>query len=278
MYIHDLGKIEGRVLVFGGPYSNLEATRAMKAEAQKLNIPPSNIISSGDLVAYCGEPNETVDLIRDWNIPVVMGNCEESLASGADDCDCGFEEGSACSALSLKWFEYANTSIKNEHRQWMAELPSAIRFQFAGFSCRVVHGGVSSINQFIFESDSLVEKSDQIRQAESDIVIAGHSGIPFGQKVAAGYWLNAGVIGMPANDGSADTWYMLLDSHEGVARASWHKLVYPAAQSQQSTIAAGMVEYAQALVDGLWPADSVLPSWEKQQQGKPLQLSDLLLL
>ena len=36
MYIHDLGKIEGRMLVFGGPYSNLEATRAMRAEARKL--------------------------------------------------------------------------------------------------------------------------------------------------------------------------------------------------------------------------------------------------
>lgn len=278
MHIENLGRLEGRVLLFGGPYSNLQATRAMMAEAQKLGVPASRVICSGDLVAYCGEPVETVDLIREWGISVVMGNCEESLGSDADDCDCGFDENSACSLLSVKWYEYANTLIGAEQRQWMAGLPGAIRFEYAGFGCQVIHGGVSAINQFIFESDSLVEKSRQIRQSRADIIIAGHAGIPFGQKVAAGYWLNAGVIGMPANDGTADTWYLLIDSNENGVAASWHRLEYDAATSRRSTQSAGMTEYAQALVDGLWPAQDSLPCWEKQQRGRPLQIPPLVLL
>ena len=274
----DLGKIDGRMLIFGGPYSNLAATRAIQARAKSLNIPPERTLCSGDLVAYCAEPVETIDLIRDWGIPVVMGNCEESLAADADDCGCGFDEGSACSVLSVAWFQYANALVKKEQRRWMADLPRSISFQYAGFACQVIHAGVSSINQFIFESDSLVDKSVQIRQAGADVIIGGHSGIPFGQKVEAGYWLNAGVIGMPANDGSADTWYMLLDADSQGAVASWHRLSYAIEPGRQNTLAAGMVEYAQALADGLWPSLDVLPDWERQQQGRLFQPESLALL
>ena len=276
------GLDDGPLLIFGGPYSNLAATRAMQARAQALNIPPERTICTGDLVAYCAEPIETIELIRDWGIPVVMGNCEESLAEGADDCGCGFDEGSACSVLSVTWFRYANALINQAQRDWMGGLPRSISFQYGGFDCRVIHAGVSSINQFVFESDSLVEKSTQIRQARTDVVICGHSGIPFGQKVEAGYWLNAGVIGMPANDGSADVWYMLLDTDDHIdgrsVTASWHRLSYAAEHSRCSTRDAGMVEYAQALADGLWPSMDVLPDWEKQQQARRLAPEPLALL
>ena len=47
--------------MFGGPYSNLSATRAMRAQATALGIPPDRIFCNGDLVAYCAEPEQTVD-------------------------------------------------------------------------------------------------------------------------------------------------------------------------------------------------------------------------
>lgn len=274
----NLGNLDGRILIFGGPYSNLVATQAMQARARLLNISPERTICTGDLVAYCAEPVETIELIRDWGIPVVMGNCEESLAADSGDCGCGFDEGSACSTLSVTWYDYASALINRAQRDWMAALPRSISFQYAGFDCQVIHAGVSSINQFIFESGSLVEKSVQIREVQADVIIGGHSGIPFGQKVEAGYWLNAGVIGMPADDGSADVWYMLLDSNAKGVIASWHRLGYAVEQSQRSTKDAGMVEYAQALADGLWPSLDVLPEWEKQQQGRRLEPEPLALL
>jgi hypothetical protein len=40
------------VMVLGGLYSNLEATRAALAEAARLAIPADRIICTGDVVAY----------------------------------------------------------------------------------------------------------------------------------------------------------------------------------------------------------------------------------
>ncbi len=271
----NLGQLDGQILVFGGPYSNLAATLAIRSKAESLGIPANHVICTGDLVAYCAEPAGTIDLIRDWGISVVMGNCEESLSQESDDCGCGFDEGSACSVLSITWYQYANALISPDQRHWMADLPRTIDFQYAGFNFKVIHAGVDSINQFIFASDSLSNKTDQIKQARVDVIIGGHSGIPFGQKIDDCYWLNAGVIGMPANDGGSDVWYMLLNPSEQGFTASWHRLSYDFEQSQKSTNTAGMSEYAQALASGLWPSMDVLPEYEREQQGMKLELEPL---
>ena len=39
------------VLVFDGPYSNLQATLAMKAETERLGMPPDHCLCTGDVAA-----------------------------------------------------------------------------------------------------------------------------------------------------------------------------------------------------------------------------------
>lgn len=268
----DLGNQNGRLLVFGGPYSNLAATAAMHRRAGELDIPPGRVICTGDLVAYCAEPAQTVDLVRDWGIHVVMGNCEESLAFNEADCGCGFDAGSRCSALALTWYRYADGRIDDARRHWMQSLPRAVEFRISNRRFRVLHGSLSSINEFVFASSDRDAKLVQLRQAGVDAIIGGHSGIPFGQRIGDRYWLNAGVIGMPANDGTSQAWYLLIEPASGGPVCSWHRLDYDFRASRDSTIAAGMEEYGESLASGLWPSMDVLPDAERGQRGKPLEL------
>ena len=111
-----IGDFAGPVLVFGGPYGNLEATRAVLDAADQAGIPPERTICTGDTVAYCADPGETVALLREAGIVVVMGNCEESLATGAIDCGCGYAEGSQCDVLSAQWFSGSHIAVENSRR------------------------------------------------------------------------------------------------------------------------------------------------------------------
>ena len=265
----------GPLLVFGGPYSNLAVTEAMRRRAFELGIPPRNVICTGDIVAYCAEPRETVELVRDWGIHVVMGNCEESLGFDEADCGCGFDAGSQCSTLALAWYRYASDRIDAGQRRWMRGLPRNIDFTCCGAAFRVLHGSLSSINEFVFASGDADAKLRQARAADVDAIIGGHSGIPFGQRVGERYWLNAGVIGMPANDGGGHGWFMLLEPAEGGPRCSWHRLDYEFAASRDATVAAGMAEYGEALASGLWPSMDVLPAAERRRRGRPLDLPPL---
>lgn len=78
-HVRDLGSLQGPVLIFGGPYSNLLATKAMREMAASLSISDENIICTGDVVAYAGEPAETTNAIMDWGITTVMGNGDGQL-------------------------------------------------------------------------------------------------------------------------------------------------------------------------------------------------------
>ncbi len=275
MGMADLGNFAEKLMIFGGPYSNLAATVAMQARALELDIPAQRVICTGDVVAYCAEPNETLELIREWGIHVVMGNCEEALAYSETDCGCGFEPGSSCSDLAITWYQYADQRVATTHRRWMQDLPLSIEFEMAGNRFKTVHASLSSINEFVFASSDVSSKLAQIKQAGVDAIIGGHSGIPFGQRIDNQFWLNAGVIGMPANDGSCHGWYMLIDPLADGLQVSWHRLDYDHAASQRSTIAAGMAEYGRALSTGLWPAIDILPPAESEQSGQPLNLPPL---
>ena len=144
----DLGALEGPVLAFGGPYGNLAAVRAVQAAAQRLGIPPERCICTGDVVAYFAHPQETTDALRSWGARVILGNCEESVAAGSPDCGCGFEPGSACSALAAEWYRFTAGQLTRDTITWMAALPRQLRFTLGGRTWRVIHGGVDRINRF----------------------------------------------------------------------------------------------------------------------------------
>lgn len=275
MQVKKLGDIAEKLLVFGGPYSNLAATLALQARARELGIPGERIICTGDIVAYCAEPAQTIDLIRDWGIHVVMGNCEEAFAFSEADCGCGFAEDSSCSTLAVTWYQYADRRVTAEQRRWMQDLPRSIEFETGGKGFKVVHGSLSSINEFVFASSDAASKLAQITAVGVDVVIGGHCGIPFGQGIDNLFWLNAGVIGMPANDGGSHGWYMMIDPTIDGLQVSWHRLSYDHATSGRTTKAAGMVEYGQALLDGRWPSIDILPDAESRQSGQPLNLPTL---
>lgn len=272
----DLGTITGTVLVFGGPYSNLHATLAMQAEAARIGISADHVICTGDTVAYCADPQATVDALRAWGVHVVMGNCEESLGEFAADCGCGFEAGTACSLLSVTWYRYANTQLNAAARDWMRSLPRCLRFTLGGKRFACVHGSPVSINEFVFASTNAAHKQAMLDASNADVVIGGHCGVPFSSSLERGWWLNAGVIGMPANDGEASTWYMLLEPHHDAVRVTWQRLTYDVAQAQQAMCEAGLPpDYRDALASGLWPSEDVLPVLERQQRGKKLRLEAL---
>ena len=264
----NLGELTGSLLLFGGPYSNFQATESLQRCAEQLDIPASNIICTGDVVAYCAQPNETIALLRDWGIQVVMGNCEESLATDATDCGCGFEKDSACDVLTDSWYPFAVQSVDAQHKRWMRNLPRSLRFNYCGKSFLVVHGGVERINQFIYASTDAAEKQGQIEREGVDGIIAGHSGLPFTQQFDGLLWHNPGVIGMPANDGASHGWYSLWYCESEKIRIEHHQLRYDDKLAQQKMYSAGLNNgYADALSSGLWPSMDVLPTAERKQRG-----------
>jgi alkylhydroperoxidase/carboxymuconolactone decarboxylase family protein len=272
--IEDLGKLHGKILLFGGVYSNLHALGALRDLAREEGIPPENCIGTGDLLGYCAHPEETVEAMRSWGAKNIAGNVERQLASGEADCGCNFEEGSRCDTLSTQWYPFVQREISQASLQWIAGLPDHIRFQTGGLTALVVHGSLRDISEFRFCSSPENAFLEDFRQAGTDLIIAGHCGLPFTREFGAGKWLNPGVVGMPANDGTPRVWYMVLETGADGRPVYRHRaLAYDYRAAAADMLKKGLPEaYADTLLSGIWDTMEILPPKERLQQGIPLAL------
>lgn len=258
----DLGIVAGPVLLFGGPYSNLHALEALFDAAKQREIPPSRMICTGDVVAYCGYPAETLDLIARTGVTVVAGNCEKQLAAGAMECGCGFEEGSACDLLSAGWFGFASAQVSEKQRGWSSKLPDLVSFRQSGRRFAVMHGGVVDVARFVWSTSDSAVFNEEWRAITTAIgpvdgIIAGHCGIPFLRETPQGPWINAGVIGMPPHDGDTATRFAVLDG----GNVTFHRLDYDVEGAVAGMRKAGLTQgYDRALETGYWPSEDVLPA------------------
>jgi alkylhydroperoxidase/carboxymuconolactone decarboxylase family protein len=268
--IRHLGALEGKVLVFGGVYSNLQALEALVAIAQENNITPSNCICTGDIVGYCAEPEETVQLLKAWGGHSIAGNVELQLAEGAEDCGCDFTEGSRCKGFSKLWYPYAQGRLSKGSINWMGQLPNHILFDYVGKKVAVLHGAVENVSEFIFESTSKDIKLENFKSLDAELIVAGHCGLPFSQEIGQKIWINPGVIGMPANDGTPRVWYMLLEEENGKLKYTHRYLEYDFQKSYELMKSNHLPrEYADTLVSGLWDNMEILPGTERKLLGIP---------
>lgn len=260
--------MNGATMIFGGPYSNLEATRAVLAEAARLGIPRERIVCTGDIVAYCADPVATLDLVHASGIHVVMGNCDEQLANSADGCGCGFPPGSACDRLSAAWYAFADARVGPAHRTWLASLPRRLDIEIGGVRLAVIHGATSQISRFIFASTPALAKKRELDLVGCDGIVAGHCGLPFSQVIDGRLWHNAGVVGMPAHDGTPRVWYSIVSPAEGGIEIAHLALSYDHAGAARAMAHANLPsEYALALSKGIWPSCDVLPKQEIHAAG-----------
>lgn len=269
----DLGPRNGRLLVFGGPYSNLQALEALQGIAERLQIPAGNIICTGDIVGYCAQPEAAVQFVKAWGVHAIQGNVEQNIIRGEDDCGCNFAEGSRCDVLSRAWFPYAVRSLSTGSVAWLSTLPLQLTFRYAGQTIAVLHGAATGIADFVFASTPWPVKEASFAATGATVILAGHAGLPFGDERAGHCWLNAGVIGMPANDGTPRVWYLLLDDTDGRFRYSFHAFTYDHDQAHQQMQANGLPDsYAQTLLTGIWDNCDILPEAEKGVQGQAITL------
>jgi len=271
-------RLDAPILVFGGPYSNLQATEAVLAEAARRRIAPDNILCTGDVVAYGADARACCDRMMGSGAIVLMGNCEENLGAESEDCGCGFEENTACDLLSRAWYAHANRQVSLRHRAWMGGLPRQLHLELPdGRRLAVLHGGASEISRFLFASTPEPVLAEELAETGCAGVIAGHCGIPFARRLAGGgLWVNAGAVGMPANDGTPRVWFAMLTPERRGLTVEILPLDYDHAAAAAAMRQAGLPEgYASGLETGLWPSCDVLPSVELAARGKALRPSRL---
>lgn len=259
----DFGQVDDSVVLFGGPYSNLQALIALREL-----IGETIAICTGDIVGYCAEPNETVKMFFHSGFRTIAGNCELQLVAGETDCGCGFDEDSMCDLLSAGWWPWLLKTATPEVISLLRDLPDIASFTHNGLRYAVIHGGATLISRFLWPSSDEAEFKSEIDAIERwigpvDGIVAGHCGIAFHRMIGRHQWINTGAIGLPPHDGRPECRYVVLTDGQPLFRRLSYD--YETARGKMKT--SGLVQgYHETLATGIWPSEDVLPCALRRSQ------------
>ena len=259
MRVEELPPMTGPLAVYGGSVSNDRATAALLDVLDREGL--SQRLCTGDLAAYCADPRGTVAMVRRSGGIVVAGNCEHQVAAGALDCGCGFEDGTACDAMSGAWWARVRGALSDEEAAWMAALPDAVVFDHDGVRTAAIHGGATDVARFVWPSSPIETFREEIAALTAlcgplDRVLCGHSGIAFERVIDGVSWINAGSVGMPPHDGRLQTRWAVVNA-DGVR---FRRLSYDHEGAAADMERVGLTQgYQAALRTGWWPSEDVLP-------------------
>ena len=216
----DATPVEGpysRIAVFGGVYNNHLALARLLEDASRRGA--EAIYCLGDLGGFGPNPEKIPPLLDQGGVLAIQGNYEESLASGREDCNCGYTDPRDNHFAAIS-YGYTARRCSQDFKTWMGTLPKRRRVRVGDRELLLVHGSPRRVNEFLFRSTSPVPFLEVLLdQNRCDAILCTHSGLHWHRRLPSGRdVINAGVIGRPANDGNTHVWYALLEARaEGLA-------------------------------------------------------------
>ena len=265
--LRDATPVEGpwsRIAVFGGIYNNHYGLSALLDDAARRGA--EAVYCLGDLGGFGPNPEKVWPLLLQGDVRTIQGNYEESLASGREDCNCGYTDPRDNHFAGIS-YGYTARQCSPEFKAWMGRLPKRRRLRVGDRELLLIHGSPRRINEFLFASTSPVPFLEALLdQHVCDGLLCTHTGLHWHRRLPSGRdVVNAGVIGRPANDGTTHIWYALLEAQDEGLAVDLVPLVYDhralAVEMRQEGLPE---EFVETILSGWWTTClEILPARER---------------
>jgi putative phosphoesterase len=212
-----------RITIFGDIHGNLPALEAVLADIEARGLSPDYCL--GDLVGYGTFPNEVTEIIRERDIPTIMGNYDQGVGNSSGDCGCAYtsKEAEALGKRSIAW---TNQNTTEGNKLFLRKLPANIPLRLGGLRILLVHGSPRKINEYLFANrpDATLERLLDL--ADVDVLVCGHTHIPYHRVLPSGrHVVNAGSAGKP-KDGNPKGCYIVLEAYNSDLAVTFNRVQY----------------------------------------------------
>jgi putative phosphoesterase len=177
-----------RVAALADIHGNLPALEAVLSDLARETV---------DLILVCGDvasgplPAETLDVLRDLpRARFVRGNADRSLVTAFDGGQLSSWPGPAA--------DWCAAQLTREHRDFLASFSETIPVSVDGLG-RVLfcHGSPRSDEEMMTSETSDERLRELIADVDADVVVCGHTHMPFERPVGRVRVVNPGSVGMP---------------------------------------------------------------------------------
>ena len=155
-----------KLAIISDIHANLVAFEAVLAAIDQEDV--DMIVCTGDIVDYGPRPKECIDLVREREIPCLMGNHDQYVTLLMDP---RVERLREDVRVSVEWTQ---AQLPMDHLKWLSSLP--MRFDIEGVDFAMVHGAFGP-NPWLYCNKS---KHFATSFAHQDVTLGfcGHSHVP----------------------------------------------------------------------------------------------------
>lgn len=195
-----------KLAILSDIHANLHALEAVWEDLESQR--PDGVYCLGDLVGYGAYPNETIEFIRDRQIPTVMGNYDEGVGFDLSDCGCVYKN-PVEDQLGKRSLEWTKEKTTDKNKAYLQSLPLQIRLDEQNPRLMLVHGSPRKINEYLYKDRPEATFDRIAKVAGVEILLFGHTHLPYVRHVSGTKFVNCGSVGKP-KDGNPLAGYVIL--------------------------------------------------------------------
>lgn len=173
-----------KVAIISDLHGNYEALRSLPSDYDELWV-------LGDLVNYGPDPGAVVDFVRTNSKVIVQGNHDHSI---------GFDVDPRCSALYQKMADvtrrYTASVLEKEQKQFLRLLPLKLEIKRDHTSFFLCHAKPSD-PLYTYCSERSPEWVEELEGVKADVLLVGHTHVPFIRRIGNKLVVNPGSLGQP---------------------------------------------------------------------------------
>lgn len=232
-----------KLAVFSDLHANLPAMEAVRDHIKQGAY--DGVYCLGDIGGYAAEPNEVQSVVMEMGCPTLLGNYDEGVGFNLGDCGCHYVKtfDIEMSNISFLWTREQTTDA---NKAWLRELPREIRLEIEGRNVLLCHGSPASNTEYLFENRSegyLKRFTPGGKQdAHADLIIFGHTHVPYHRVVDGVDFVNTGSVGRP-KDGDPRAGYAVLTLDGDRIDVEEVRLLYDVDTACERLIKAGLPSY-----------------------------------
>ncbi|UPV75718.1 metallophosphatase family protein [Halorussus limi] len=206
-----------RIGVLSDVHSNRVAFEAVLDDVPDVDA----FVCAGDVVGYNPWPGECVEMIREGEVPTVMGNHDRAVASGT-----AFR----FNAMAKAGVEHARERLTDEQLSWLESLPNERRL--FDDRVKVVHGHPDDPDHY-----TMPDEFSPDLLGDEDVLVMGHTHVQHHERYGEGVVMNPGSVGQP-RDGDPRAAYAVLDLDD--LSVTEHRVEYDVAAVRRAVEDAGL--------------------------------------
>ncbi len=209
-----------RIATISDIHSNLYALNEVLADIEKRNV--DMVVCTGDLVGYATRPNEVIEILRKNKVLTIMGNYDEAIGNFKIICGCDYPDPKDAENASLS-MKFTSEETTDENKAYLRNLPKEAVISFNNKTIRFVHGSTRLINEYLKENSK--EANEVMNNLDEDILVCGHTHIPYAKYYGKKLLVNAGSVGK-SKTGSPNANYVIIDIIDSIVEVEIIEVFY----------------------------------------------------